>query len=82
MRAVSDLDTVAGMVHPLRAYRKRHGLSQKKLGEMLGRSRTTIVRWEAWERMPDADELSEISEKTGIPARELRPDLAKILEGA
>lgn len=68
--------------HPLKAYRTDRGKSQDELAAFLGVSSVTVSRWETGARKIDKDRLAEISKKTGIPARELRPDLAKILEGA
>jgi transcriptional regulator with XRE-family HTH domain len=68
------------MAHPLREFRLKNGMSQEKLGQMLGYHRLTIMKWESGRRKPSLSELPGISEKTGIPARDLRPDLAKILE--
>lgn len=67
------------MIHPLRAFRTEKGLSQQELANLLGRNRITIHRWESGKRLPDKDDLSVITEKTGIPARNLRPDLAELL---
>lgn len=66
-------------VHPLRAYRDTHELSRKKLAKTLGVSVPTLFRWEKGERQPDPDKLSDITAKTGIPAKDLRPDLAEKL---
>lgn len=65
--------------HPLMSYREAHGLSQAELADTLSVSRMTVWRWEKGERQPDPDKLSDITAKTGIPARELRPDLAEKL---
>lgn len=65
--------------HPLRAYRdaQQPKLSQRELAELLGVTVATVSRWETGERQPEPERLSIITEKTGIPARELRPDLAE-----
>jgi len=68
-------------VHPLKTYRSEASMTQQQLAELLGVTRTTVARWEAGARVPDVVLLDEIAAKTGIPARELRPDLAKILGG-
>lgn len=62
--------------HPLKTFREREGLSQEALAAMLGVKRPSITRWENRTRLPDADKLSRIKEKTGISPAELRPDLA------
>lgn len=66
----------------MREFRLKNGMSQEKLGELLGFHRLTIMKWEMGRRKPRLGELPRISEKTGIPARDLRPDLAKILDRA
>ena len=70
------------MAHALRKYRIEHGLSQEKFADFLGYHRLTVVRWETGKRKPSPRELAQIEKKTGIPARELRPDLAKIMGDA
>lgn len=66
--------------HPLRAYRKRQQPPLKKAGlaRLLEVSKTTIARWEAGIRKIDPDLLANVAEKTGIPERDLRPDLAEL----
>ena len=49
---------------------------------MLGVNRLTILRWEGGERRIDPDKLSDVTKKTGIPAAELRPDLAELMAPA
>lgn len=65
--------------HPLVAYRKQHGLTQKALAKHLDVARETIARWETG-RPIDDDLLPMVSERTGIARRVLRPDLAKLLD--
>ena len=69
-------------VHPLIGFRLRQipVLSQRQLADLLGVSRETIWRWETGARKIEASRLPQIAELTGIPARELRPDLADLLE--
>lgn len=69
-------------VHPLKSFRARAHLTQEGLADMLGVKRTTVARWETGTRKPDRELLPSIVAKTGIPARELRPDLAELLESA
>lgn len=72
------------MSHPLRTFREKQNppLSQDALGMMLGVTRATINRWETGFRAIGLNYLSDISRKTGIPTRDLRPDLAKKFEVA
>lgn len=67
--------------HPLKSYRERQDppLSQQALAEKLDVDRLTIHRWETNKRKPGLDHLPKITERTGIPARELRPDLVELL---
>lgn len=64
-------------VHPLRTYRTHRSprLSQADLAKELGVARLTVLRWESGERKIDPSLIPSVSEKTGIPAKELRPDL-------
>lgn len=66
-------------VHPLKTYRSRHALTQSRLAELLGVRRETLARWEIGSSQPGRDLLPTIEAKTGIPAKELRPDLAEIM---
>lgn len=68
--------------HPLRLYRENQQprLSQEGLAERLGVARLTVLRWESGERKIDRTLVSKVSKKTGIPVKELRPDLLSELE--
>lgn len=68
--------------NPLKAFRENQTpkLSQSGLAKLLGVSRPTAHRWETGARKIGPDSLSVVSERTGIPKRELRPDLAEKLE--
>jgi transcriptional regulator with XRE-family HTH domain len=68
--------------HPLRLYREHHTpkLSQKGLADRLGVARLTVLRWESGERKIDRTLVSDVSKKTGIPVKDLRPDLLSELE--
>lgn len=63
--------------HPLRAYRETQTprLSQAGLAQKLGVARLTVLRWETGERKIDPSLIESVSTQTGIPAKELRPDL-------
>jgi len=67
------------VVHPLVAYRKQHGLTQKGLAVQLDVARETVARWETGRRIDD-DLLPMVSDRTGIARGVLRPDLAKLLD--
>lgn len=70
------------MTHPLTLFRTRHKppLSKADLARLLETSRTSITRWEAWDRRISEAALPLIAERTGIPAGKLRPDLAALFE--
>jgi DNA-binding XRE family transcriptional regulator len=64
-------------VHPIKAYRKQQELSQQALGKLLGVTKQTILRWENWHQPVDPKLVPLVAAKTGIPARELRPDIVE-----
>ena len=68
--------------HPLRAYRDSRGLTQDVLAKELGVTSISVSRWETGARQIDPTKLDLVSEKTGIPKRELRPDLAEVMREA
>jgi transcriptional regulator with XRE-family HTH domain len=70
-----------GMTHPLTKYREENQLSQPELARLLGVGRSTVHRWEAGGRKIKPELVPAVSEKTGIPAKELRPDLELLLGG-
>lgn len=63
--------------NPIRAYRERQTppLSQGQFGDRVGVTRFTVMRWENGSPI-DEERLPDVSREIGIPARELRPDLA------
>lgn len=69
-------------IHPLKAYREKHGLRPAQLARFLGVTRPTVHRWETGERQVALRLLDDVAEKTGIPKAELRPDLAELMEAA
>lgn len=70
--------------HPIKTYRKaqKPKMSQTRLAELLGVSRMTVLRWETGERQIALDKITDIAAKTGIPARDLRPDLTEMFGSA
>lgn len=64
-------------IHPLKTYRKSRvpALSQAELARTLGVSRLTVTRWETGERKIGPSLIPTVAKQTGIPAKELRPDL-------
>lgn len=65
--------------HPLRVYRKDRGITQNALAKELGVHPLTVSRWEVGHRRIAGALLGLVAEKTGIPKRELRPDLSELL---
>lgn len=59
-------------------FRDQHNppLNQFDLAQKLGVDRATVNRWENGTRKIEAERLPAICKLTGIPARQLRPDLA------
>lgn len=66
----------------LRNDRVRRGMTSAEYARFLGENRPTVHRWETGARKIGQGKLSKIAEKTGLPARELRPDLAELMGGA
>lgn len=65
----------------LKAYRANRGITQDALAKELGVHSLTVSRWETGERKIDDELVPKVSEITGIPALELRPDLAALIGG-
>lgn len=65
--------------HPLKDYRAKHSLTRAALARDLSVSKTTITRWEEGIRKIDETKVSHVASITGIPAKELRPDLAELI---
>lgn len=61
-------------------YRNALGLTQAQLATRLGVSDVAVSRWESGARRIETGLLPDIARRTGIPAAQLRPDLAEILE--
>jgi transcriptional regulator with XRE-family HTH domain len=68
------------MDHPLRAFRKTKDMTQRALADELGVARETLARWELGLSKIDPELLPAVSEFTGIPKRDLRPDLAELIQ--
>ena len=56
-------------------------MTKAALSRLVGVTKTTVDRWESGVRKIDTDILPRVVEVTGIPARELRPDLAALFDG-
>lgn len=68
--------------HPLKSYREKHSLTRAALARDLSVSKTTITRWEEGIRKIDDSKVTHVASITGIPAKELRPDLAELMGAA
>ncbi len=68
--------------HPLKNFRSERGLTQEALAALLEVDPITVSRWETGARRIDGKLLQAVAEKTGIPKRELRPDLAEVMREA
>jgi transcriptional regulator with XRE-family HTH domain len=66
----------------IRAYRHRQTprMTVKGLADQVGRSKATISKIENNLQLPSPKLAKALSEITGIPAKELRPDLAELLD--
>ena len=66
-------------ISPLRTYRQSQEpkLSQAALADRLGVTRLTVTRWESGSRKIDPDLVPLVAERTGIPAKFLRPDIVE-----
>jgi len=64
-------------IHPLKTYRETRTpkMSQAELAERLGVARLTVLRWENGDRKIGPSIIPAVTKETGIPAKELRPDL-------
>lgn len=69
---------------PLTQFRESHDppMSRAELAALLGVKWPTIWRWEAGTRKIRDDKLTVVSERTGIPIKSLRPDLADLMREA
>lgn len=63
----------------LKKYRADKGLTQEQAAAEVGVFGVSWSRWETGQRKIGRAVLAVVSEKTGIPPRELRPDLAEML---
>ena len=65
----------------LKEARKRKGLSQEQLADLVGVTRSTVAKWEIGERSPKGDHLIKLSEILGVsPTYFFEPEEKKELE--
>lgn len=62
----------------LRRDREQRGMTPSQYARFLDEGRPTVHRWETGERKIGQSKLPKVAEKTGIAARDLRPDLAEL----
>ena len=56
-------------------WRQLNNITLTGLGDSLGVSHSTVLRWEKGDILLPAERAVEISKLTGVPLHELRPDL-------
>lgn len=64
------------MSNPIRAYRKRFGLSQPQLALPLGISHGVLAMWERGEYLPPAARLKVLAKVMGVGEAELLTELS------
>lgn len=67
------------VIEALRKYRETEGLTQEAAAQQFGVARETWAFWELGTRRIGRTKLALVAEKTKIPRRVLRPDLAELL---
>lgn len=55
-----------GYLEQLKALRRKRGLSQAQLAELIGVEQPTVQRWESGKRMPDLDSLQTLAQVLGV----------------
>lgn len=64
----------------LRTWRNERGIKSEDAGKMVGVTGVQWTRYETGERSVSLFRLPLVSKVTGIPARDLRPDLFEAME--
>jgi transcriptional regulator with XRE-family HTH domain len=64
----------------IRSARKRRNLTQEALGKELGVTGITVSRWETGARLVDRALVPTVAEKLDLAPRQIRPDLAELIE--
>jgi transcriptional regulator with XRE-family HTH domain len=80
LRKVADYFTHS--IHPLRAYRLRHGLSCAELAKALDIAEPTLRSFENGHRVVSAETAVEIERRIGVTRQRLRPELFGPLDSA
>lgn len=55
----------------IKEFRRKRGLTQKQLADLLGVSQNAVYNWENGKRQPKLDTLRKISQALGVPVTEL-----------
>ena len=64
------------MDHPIKAYRKRCGLTLAEMGALIGVGKAAVFKWEHGVSPPPSRAIEfEIATKGELPRWDLRPDL-------
>lgn len=58
-------------MNPIRMHRERLGMTQQKLADIMGVTRTTVTMWELGLNMPTLRTLIKLAEVFGIKASDL-----------
>lgn len=66
----------------LKTYRRAAKKTQQEAADGVGVDRVTWARWESGANKIDRKLVPAVSELTGIPTRDLRPDLAQLISEA
>lgn len=69
---------VISAMEKIRIWRRERKISIEAAGELVGVSGVQWSRYETGKRRIPAENLQAVSEVTGIPPHELRPDLAGV----
>jgi hypothetical protein len=65
--------------HPIAKWRRDNCVTLNELAGRVGISNAALSRYETGKRKPTPKHLQPLYKATGIPPRELRPDIAKLL---
>jgi transcriptional regulator with XRE-family HTH domain len=66
--------------HRIAVERCARGMSRRQLAALLGVSHVTVWRWETQGILPELEMVGKLSKLFGVPALELVPELAALLE--
>lgn len=68
-------------VHPLRRWRKEHGLTAADLASRVGVVASQITQIETGKREPSVESASRLVKETGLDLAEIKPTLADLIRG-